>query len=562
MELYATRSVPSYIPTFCHRRLGTKTASRGRLSVGKSPFRFRSLHFLDDKIAGQLCASVSSLREDVRTGTPIEVCTTGTGIGPASREAHRGTRSQSQGRMMLFGLRLLTLLCLLTMVHLASTEAKTTALDGDRSRVAFAAQLSPRIQPVWGRSEESRWDNGSAPRGTWRGRHRTWNGWAVTTSSASSQAGKAASREYHSPLQLYRLSLCVRKGNDERGVHCEDCACPSREPRELHSATRRDQKGRGGCFSSFLHRNSFSFLSPSSTCRNSLISWKCGPHSSVVWSAAGRPTTFLPAPPHRGLRSTKSLLRAFPQRTNRNQGRKANGASGFYTDTRRSSSLEYSSVLTQGTLRCGSLARLFSVKNERGQVMAEKSKAEREAVKWKSGKETNEGRASDRTPAPLLDESQEAAGRSDRNDYEQGEDAEDDANEDEKRAYRWMKAKREQKAKKQLRKEIRVTPRIADHDLQVKANRARQFLLEKNQVTFTIQLRGRERSNPELYRPLLERIAVMLDDIAAPANAVKQQSNALSQLFQPRKKKGSSRLGSQPSANPNLATEDVPEPVP
>ncbi|KEP67371.1 UNVERIFIED_CONTAM: translation initiation factor IF-3 protein [Hammondia hammondi] len=500
-------------------------------------------------------------RQDVQMGTPVKACGTEKGRGAAAKEAARGDCRRRIRRLTFFGFRLLLIRLCLIVVHNAPAGARGTALDGGKSGVTFAAQLNLRAQPVtWFSLEERRWDQLQALRGERGGRQRTRNDWGNRKFLTSSQAGRVSLRGCYSLLKMCGLSQLIRSGNSEDSFRSEPLAATPREPSEVHSTLHLGQKETGiqGCFSTpFLHRNSPSFLSPSSS-RLSLNPCKCGPQSSATRSSSRWYTAFLPGPADS--LHPKTQLRTFLGA--RGERRKyASAVCAFRSEKRPDTFLGSCLVLKQVAVQCGSVIRPFTARSKPAQVLgAEKWNEKNKPVEWNRGKETFQ--ASDRGGTPLHDVGQEGtlSGRDAEDEHGQNEEIE--AIEDEKRAYRWMKAKREQKAKKQLRKEIRVTPRIADHDLQVKANRARQFILEKNQVTFTVQLRGRERSNPELYRPLLERIAGMLDDIAAPANAIKQQTNALSQLFQPRKKKGSSKLASPPAgANPSFATEDLRESV-
>jgi translation initiation factor IF-3 len=62
------------------------------------------------------------------------------------------------------------------------------------------------------------------------------------------------------------------------------------------------------------------------------------------------------------------------------------------------------------------------------------------------------------------------------------------------------KKKHSQSKKKQHEvqtKELRVTPKIGDHDLTVKTKKAIQFLTNGSRVKFVLQLKGRERSLKE-----------------------------------------------------------------
>ncbi len=63
-------------------------------------------------------------------------------------------------------------------------------------------------------------------------------------------------------------------------------------------------------------------------------------------------------------------------------------------------------------------------------------------------------------------------------------------------------------------KELRVRPRIDDHDLLTKVNRGRQFISEGCKLKITLMYRGREMSRLDLGLDVLDRIIDMFSDIA------------------------------------------------
>ncbi len=63
-------------------------------------------------------------------------------------------------------------------------------------------------------------------------------------------------------------------------------------------------------------------------------------------------------------------------------------------------------------------------------------------------------------------------------------------------------------------KEIRVRPKTGDHDIQVKVNRAREFLEHKDKVIVTVQFRGREMAHVQEGRKVIDDILAQLADIS------------------------------------------------
>ncbi|MCR4412434.1 MAG: translation initiation factor IF-3 [Thermoguttaceae bacterium] len=89
--------------------------------------------------------------------------------------------------------------------------------------------------------------------------------------------------------------------------------------------------------------------------------------------------------------------------------------------------------------------------------------------------------------------------------------------------FKYQQKKRQHKAhSRQIRiKEIRVRPKTGDHDIGVKVNRAREFLLHKDKVLLSVMFRGRELAHIEEGRRVIEEIIQQLEDVArleAPPN--------------------------------------------
>lgn len=79
--------------------------------------------------------------------------------------------------------------------------------------------------------------------------------------------------------------------------------------------------------------------------------------------------------------------------------------------------------------------------------------------------------------------------------------------------YRYEMIKKEKEAKKKQNiitvKEIRMTPNIDLHDLEVKAKRASTFLQNGDRVKVAVRFRGREMNNTKSGREVLERFYEM-----------------------------------------------------
>lgn len=65
-------------------------------------------------------------------------------------------------------------------------------------------------------------------------------------------------------------------------------------------------------------------------------------------------------------------------------------------------------------------------------------------------------------------------------------------------------------------KEVRLRPKIGEHDYEWKRDRAAEFLRKRSKVKLVVLFRGREREHPERGRALLDRLAA---DVAALGDA-------------------------------------------
>jgi translation initiation factor IF-3 len=63
-------------------------------------------------------------------------------------------------------------------------------------------------------------------------------------------------------------------------------------------------------------------------------------------------------------------------------------------------------------------------------------------------------------------------------------------------------------------KEIRVRPKTGDHDIEVKVNKAREFLEHKDKVIVTVVYRGRELAHVEEGRKVVDDILKQLEDVS------------------------------------------------
>ena len=90
-------------------------------------------------------------------------------------------------------------------------------------------------------------------------------------------------------------------------------------------------------------------------------------------------------------------------------------------------------------------------------------------------------------------------------------------------------------------KEMKLRPKVADHDFQTKFRGVKQFLEQGEKVKVTIMFRGREMVHQDIGRRLLERVADAAKDIAVVERAPIMEGRNLFMILAPTHK---------PAANP------------
>ena len=103
-----------------------------------------------------------------------------------------------------------------------------------------------------------------------------------------------------------------------------------------------------------------------------------------------------------------------------------------------------------------------------------------------------------------------------------------------------QKAKQARKHQQQVNvREIKLRPKIADHDYETKKGHVERFLNKKDKVKVTIMFRGREQAHPERGRMLLRRLYEDIEDLAVIEQEPLQEGRNMSMLLAPAKAKSS-----------------------
>jgi translation initiation factor IF-3 len=115
-----------------------------------------------------------------------------------------------------------------------------------------------------------------------------------------------------------------------------------------------------------------------------------------------------------------------------------------------------------------------------------------------------------------------------------------------------LRARKAKKKQHQMQlKEVKMRPKIDDHDFNFKMRHARAFLGDRDKVKFTITFRGREIAHTEIGHELMRKILADLADIALVESPPRQEGKSLSAVLMPKAQKpGGGKDGPEPAANP------------
>jgi translation initiation factor IF-3 len=94
------------------------------------------------------------------------------------------------------------------------------------------------------------------------------------------------------------------------------------------------------------------------------------------------------------------------------------------------------------------------------------------------------------------------------------------------------KAHEAQKQQKKIHiKEIKFTPAIGDHDIEIKLKKIKQFLEDGDKVKVTIWLRGRQKRKPEMLGVMTKRIIDIIKNFSEIESSPKTQRFSCSILI-------------------------------
>lgn len=104
--------------------------------------------------------------------------------------------------------------------------------------------------------------------------------------------------------------------------------------------------------------------------------------------------------------------------------------------------------------------------------------------------------------------------------------------------YKYELNKKAKNAKKKQHiiqmKEMRLRPKIEEHDYQFKLKHIQEFLEEGNKVKVFVEFRGREMAHQELGHKIIQRLEENLKDLGIIEQKAKMEGRNLSLTFMPK----------------------------
>ena len=105
--------------------------------------------------------------------------------------------------------------------------------------------------------------------------------------------------------------------------------------------------------------------------------------------------------------------------------------------------------------------------------------------------------------------------------------------------YKYQQEKKAKESKKKAHviviKEVKVRPKIGQHDLDVKKKQITEFLEAGNKVKVTMMFRGREMAYTEIGRGILDKLVQDFAEVAEPEDQAKLERRNMFLILAPKK---------------------------
>ena len=103
----------------------------------------------------------------------------------------------------------------------------------------------------------------------------------------------------------------------------------------------------------------------------------------------------------------------------------------------------------------------------------------------------------------------------------------------------YEQAKKDKEVKKKQKvtnlKEVRLSPTIEEHDIEIKANNAKRFLIDQDKVKVTVRFRGREADYSYIGHKILESFVAKLSDVCVVEKPAKLEGRNMIMILAPKR---------------------------
>jgi translation initiation factor IF-3 len=132
--------------------------------------------------------------------------------------------------------------------------------------------------------------------------------------------------------------------------------------------------------------------------------------------------------------------------------------------------------------------------------------------------------------------------------------------------FKYEQNRRARKAKKKQHqmqlKEIKMRPKIEEHDYGFKIQHAREFLTSRDKVKVTITFRGREIAHQDIGYRLIQKVIAALSDVSTVESSPRSEGRTINAVLMPKAQKPAVKGDSAPPATPKPAAASTPLPAP
>jgi translation initiation factor IF-3 len=127
--------------------------------------------------------------------------------------------------------------------------------------------------------------------------------------------------------------------------------------------------------------------------------------------------------------------------------------------------------------------------------------------------------------------------------------------------FRYEQSRKERESRKNQHvielKEVRIRPKIDDHDLETKGRQAAKFLDAGDKVKLTVLFRGREMAHPDIGRGLLDQLTEQLRPHGTAESAPRMEGRTMTMFINPLKQKQSQSEKEGASRRDEAEAEDA-----